>query len=121
MGYIVEIDAYDKSKKARKRTALGRFAHESAAFSKPVAGQPLAVYMGDDARNEYIYKFVGANWDAADANPADRMAAGDKYLTPASCTWRSSTPTAPASGSSCRSPTRPSPAMPPTRLPTRPT
>ena len=81
MGYVVEIDAYDKSKKARKRTALGRFAHESAAFSNPVSGQPLAVYQGDDARNEYIYKFVSsANWDPADANAADRMAVGDKYL-----------------------------------------
>src|SRR5690606_39832721 len=58
MGYIVEMDAYDKSKSIKKRTALGRFAHESAVFGKPVAGQPLAVYMGDDSRNEYIYKFV---------------------------------------------------------------
>ncbi len=81
MGYIVEVDAYDKTKKARKRTALGRFAHESAAFSKPVAGQPLAIYQGDDARNEYIYKFVStAPWSAADAEPANRLAAGDKYL-----------------------------------------
>jgi hypothetical protein len=46
-----------------------------------VAGKPLAVYMGDDARNEYIYKYVSAaNWDAADANSADVVAAGDKYL-----------------------------------------
>jgi secreted PhoX family phosphatase len=81
MGYIVEIDPYDKTKRAKKRSALGRFAHESAAFGKPVAGQPIAVYQGDDARNEYIYKFVStAPWDAADANPADRLAAGDKYL-----------------------------------------
>lgn len=81
MGYVVEIDPYDKSKAIKKRSALGRFAHESAAFSKLVAGQPLAVYMGDDSRNEYIYKFVSnANWDAADINPADRMTAGDKYL-----------------------------------------
>ncbi len=81
MGYVVELDAYDKSRVARKRTALGRMAHESASFSLPVAGQPLAVYMGDDARNEYVYKFVSAAaWNAADANPADRMAAGDKYL-----------------------------------------
>ncbi|MDP3707238.1 MAG: DUF839 domain-containing protein, partial [Polaromonas sp.] len=80
-GYIVEIDAYDKTKAARKRTALGRFAHESAAFGKPVAGQPLAVYMGDDSRGEYIYKFVSAaSWAAADANPADRVTTGDKYL-----------------------------------------
>ena len=37
--------------------------------------------MGDDSRGEYIYKFVStANWDAADANAADRIATGDKYL-----------------------------------------
>jgi secreted PhoX family phosphatase len=37
--------------------------------------------MGDDARNEYMYKFVSAaKWDAADASPKNRMAAGDKYL-----------------------------------------
>ena len=81
MGYMVEMDAYDKVKLARKRTGLGRFAHESAAFGKVVAGQPLAVYQGDDSRNEYIYKWVSAvSWEAADANPADRLAAGDKYL-----------------------------------------
>ncbi len=80
-GYIVEIDPYDQTRLARKRTALGRFAHESASFSNPVAGQPLAVYMGDDSRGEYVYKFVStANWDAADANPLSRIAMGDKYL-----------------------------------------
>ncbi len=81
MGYIVELDPFDTNSRARKRSALGRFAHESAAFSKPVAGEPLAVYMGDDSRNEYIYKFVsGALWSAADASPADRIATGAKYL-----------------------------------------
>ncbi|MCE3607193.1 PhoX family phosphatase [Massilia sp. P8910] len=81
MGYIVEMDPYDKSKSAKKRTALGRYAHESAAFGNPVAGQPLAVYMGDDSRNEYIYKFVSsAVWAAADASAPDRVAMGDKYL-----------------------------------------
>lgn len=81
MGYIVEMDAYDKTKSIKKRTALGRYAHESAVFGKPVVGQPLAVYMGDDSRNEYIYKFVSnAVWAAADATPSDRIATGDKYL-----------------------------------------
>lgn len=80
-GYIVEIDPYNKARMAKKRTALGRYAHESAAFGLPVVGKPLAVYMGDDARNEYIYKYVSAaNWDAADANSADVVATGDKYL-----------------------------------------
>jgi secreted PhoX family phosphatase len=37
--------------------------------------------MGDDARGEYMYKFVSAaKWDAADANPANPLATGDKYL-----------------------------------------
>ncbi len=80
MGYIVEFDAYDKAKLGKKRTALGRFAHESAAFGNPVAGKPLAVYMGDDSRNEYIFKFVSSqNWDAADAS-GNALAMGDKYL-----------------------------------------
>jgi secreted PhoX family phosphatase len=80
-GYIVEIDPYDKSVAIKKRTALGRFAHESASFGRLVSGKPLAVYMGDDSRGEYMYKFVSAaNWDAADLNPANRIATGDKYL-----------------------------------------
>ncbi|MBY0240556.1 MAG: PhoX family phosphatase [Burkholderiaceae bacterium] len=81
MGYIVEADPYNKTKAVKKRTALGRYAHESAAFGKQVAGQPLAVYMGDDSRNEYIYKFVStATWNPADATPTDMLAIGDKYL-----------------------------------------
>ena len=81
MGYIVELDPYDKTKAVRKRTALGRFAHESAAFSRQVVGKPLAIYQGDDARNEYIYKWVStATWSAADATATDRLATGDKFL-----------------------------------------
>ncbi len=80
-GYIVEIDPYQATSVPRKRTALGRFAHENASFGKVEAGKPVTVYMGCDARNEYLYKFVStAVWSAADANPADRMATGSKYL-----------------------------------------
>ncbi len=80
-GYVVEMDAYDSKQPIRKRTGLGRFAHESVSFAKPVAGQPVVAYMGDDARGEYMYKFVSAaKWDAADANPANPLATGDKYL-----------------------------------------
>lgn len=80
-GYVVEMDAYDSKQPVRKRTGLGRFAHESVSFAKPVAGQPVVAYMGDDARGEYMYKFVSAaKWDAADANPANPLATGDKYL-----------------------------------------
>ncbi len=80
-GYVVEIDPYNKSSRARKRTALGRFAHESAAVSLAVEGKPLAFYMGDDSRNEYLYKYVSAAaWQASDASAMDRLAVGDKYL-----------------------------------------
>ena len=80
-GYIVELDPYDGGQILRKRTALGRMAHENVTFATPVAGQAVVAYMGDDSRGEYIYKFVsGATWDARDASPANRLAAGDKYL-----------------------------------------
>ncbi len=80
-GYMVEIDPYDKTVAIRKRTTLGRFAHESGVFGKVTAGKPLAVYMGDDSRGEYIYKFVSAtSWSADDASPANRITTGDKYL-----------------------------------------
>lgn len=80
-GWMVEIDPYDKAAVIKKRSALGRFAHESASFGKLSAGKPLAVYMGDDSRGEYIYKFVSTQaWVAADADAANRSAIGDKYL-----------------------------------------
>ena len=80
-GYMVEIDPYDKIAAIRKRTTLGRFAHESGVFGKVTVGKPLAVYMGDDSRGEYIYKYVSnASWSALDATPANRMNTGDKYL-----------------------------------------
>ena len=80
-GYMVEIDPYDRGSVIKKRSAMGRFAHESAAYPNPVVGKPVVFYMGDDSRGEYIYKYVtNANWVAADATAADRVATGDKYL-----------------------------------------
>jgi uncharacterized protein len=78
-GYVVEIDPFNPGSMPRKRTAMGRMAHEAAAYGAPVAGQPIVFYMGDDSRGEYIYKFVStALWSAADASGG--LAAGDKYL-----------------------------------------
>jgi secreted PhoX family phosphatase len=80
-GWMVEIDPYDKNQAVRKRTAMGRFAHESATFGKVAEGKPVVFYMGDDQAGDYIYKYVSnANWTEADRNPADRMAVGTKYL-----------------------------------------
>lgn len=78
-GYVVEIDPHDPASMPVKRTALGRFGHENAAYSRPSAGKPLAFYLGDDSRGEYLYKFVSdALWSDADVGTG--MAAGDKYL-----------------------------------------
>ncbi len=78
-GWVVEIDPFDPHSMPRKRTALGRFAHEGAQLGRVQAGKPLVWYSGDDSRNEYIYKYVSnAKWDPADA--ARGMDAGDKYL-----------------------------------------
>jgi secreted PhoX family phosphatase len=79
-GYNVEIDPLAPNSTPAKRVAMGRFAHEAAVCSLPVAGQPLAFYMGCDARNEYIYKFVStAVWDPRDVGGG--LVAGDKYLS----------------------------------------
>ena len=79
-GYNVEIDPLAPNATPAKRIAMGRFAHEAAVCSLPKTGEPLAFYMGCDARNEYIYKFVTtAVWDPRDIGGG--IAAGDKYLS----------------------------------------
>jgi hypothetical protein len=78
-GWVVEVDPFNPSSKAKKRTALGRLAHEGCWVGPVAAGKPLVFYMGCDGRNEYIYKFVSAkNWNASDANGG--LGSGDAYL-----------------------------------------
>ena len=78
-GWVVEIDPFNPTSTPRKRTALGRMGHEGAMPAIVKDGQPLVYYMGDDSKNEYIYKYVSnLNWNQADANGG--LDVGDKYL-----------------------------------------
>lgn len=54
-GWVVEIEPL--TGKAIKRISLGRFSHESATCVKASTGQEV-VYMGDDAPDQFIYKFI---------------------------------------------------------------
>lgn len=68
-GWMVEIDPFKPESTPVKRTALGRFAHEGVVFAPAVEGKPVVCYSGDDARFEYVYKFVSAKpYQAASAN-----------------------------------------------------
>jgi len=76
-GWVVEIDPFDPSSTPRKRTALGRFAHEGAWPGRFIEGEPVVFYMGDDDQLQYIYKFV-SNQPYSSGNTG--LDAGDQYL-----------------------------------------
>ena len=74
-GYVVEIDPLDPASVPKKRTALGRFKHENAEVTLAVDGR-VVVYLGDDERGEFLYRFVSDGVYAEGGDNADLLESG---------------------------------------------
>lgn len=78
-GYVVEIDPLDPTSTPKKRTALGRFKHENAELVVDSSGH-VVVYMGDDERGEFLYKFVSEGTYSIGGDNADLLDSGALYV-----------------------------------------
>ncbi len=78
-GYVVEIDPLDPTSTPRKLTALGRFKHENAEVVVANSGH-VVVYMGDDERGEFIYRFVSDGRYAVGGDNSSLLENGKLYV-----------------------------------------
>ncbi len=77
-GYIVEIDPLDPKSMPVKRTALGRFKHENAEVVINASGH-VVVYMGDDERGEFLYRYVSKGTYKGGKDSGDLLDDGTLY------------------------------------------
>ncbi|SLN13224.1 hypothetical protein PSA7680_00251 [Pseudoruegeria aquimaris] len=77
-GYVVEFDPLDPESTPKKRTALGRFKHENAEVVVNGDGR-IVVYMGDDERGEFLYKFVSEGVYTVGGDTEGLLDAGTLY------------------------------------------
>jgi secreted PhoX family phosphatase len=78
-GYIVEIDPLDPTSTPKKRTALGRFKHENAELVV-ANNRRVVVYLGDDERGEFLYRFVSEGRYVLSGDNRDLLANGRLYV-----------------------------------------
>lgn len=78
-GYVVEVDPLDPTSTPRKLTALGRFKHENAEVVVANNGQ-VVVYMGDDERGEFIYRFVSEGRHSVGGDNSSLLETGKLYV-----------------------------------------
>ena len=78
-GYVVEFDPMDPTLTPKKRTALGRFKHENAELVVNADGR-VVVYLGDDERGEFLYRFVSAAKFAPGESNVDILDDGVLYV-----------------------------------------
>lgn len=78
-GYIVEIDPRTPNANPKKRTALGRFKHENAETVVNPDGR-IVVYMGDDERGEFLYRYISNGVYAPGASTDELFEDGKLYV-----------------------------------------
>ena len=78
-GYVVEIDPMDPTSTPKKRTALGRFKHENAEVVIANNGH-VVVYLGDDERGEFLYRFVSAGKYSVGGDNSNLLEDGKLYV-----------------------------------------
>ncbi|MEO9682948.1 PhoX family protein [Tateyamaria sp.] len=78
-GYIVEIDPTNPDSTPIKHTALGRFKHENAAYALAPDGR-VTVYMGDDERGEFMYKWLSSDKYVPGGDTSTLLSDGQLYV-----------------------------------------